>query len=162
MNLPITRFWRCDQIVIVLVPIEAFGATVDTVITFAAAGIEMDGNLHRETVMFAYVQAVPSRLARYLKQYHPRYYKSFSKTTETHYWMNHCRCGARFGDFFLHSEPGAPFFPTSEGGFGEITLTELKGSGFVALTASPGFSSSDGLLQYSKRGTPPAELARKT
>ena len=85
--------WRCE--------------VANTVITFAVVGVEVDGNFHRETVMFAYVQAVPSRLARYLKQYHRRYYKSFSKTAKTHYWMNHCRCGAGFGDFFLHSEPGA-------------------------------------------------------
>ena len=139
--------WRCGA--------------VDMVIAFAAAGSEMDGESYMETVMFAYIEAVPTRLARYLRQFHPRYYKSFSKTAKSHYWMNHCRCGAPLGDFFLHSEPGAPFFPTSEADCEEMTLTALKGSGFVALTASPSFSSGDGLLQYSKRGTPPAEHARK-
>jgi hypothetical protein len=31
------------------------------------------------------------------------------------YFANTCpRCGVLYGDFFLHAEPGAPFFPSDE------------------------------------------------
>jgi hypothetical protein len=31
------------------------------------------------------------------------------------YFANTClKCGVLYGDFFLHAEPGAPFFPTDE------------------------------------------------
>ncbi len=38
--------------------------------------------------------------------------KRLSKTAGREYFMNHCICGAPFGDFFLHNEPGHAFYPT--------------------------------------------------
>ncbi len=34
-----------------------------------------------------------------------------SKTARQQYNTNFCRCRAKFGDFFVHSEPGCGFFP---------------------------------------------------
>ena len=42
------------------------------------------------------------------------YRKGYSRTAECEYFMNHCTCGAPFGDYFLHSEPGHAFFPTGD------------------------------------------------
>lgn len=42
------------------------------------------------------------------------YRKRYSRTAEREYFMNHCTCGAPFGDYFLHCEPGHAFFPTQD------------------------------------------------
>ena len=49
-----------------------------------------------------------------LKKVAPKYYPDFSRTVSTTYWMNHCEhCGMKQGDFGLHQESDAPFFPIS-------------------------------------------------
>ncbi len=42
------------------------------------------------------------------------YRKRYSRTADREYFMNHCTCGAPFGDYFLHSEPGHAFYPTED------------------------------------------------
>ena len=46
---------------------------------------------------------------------HTECYKpAYSKTAGITYYMNHCEhCAAKLGDFYMHSEPGGAFFPTS-------------------------------------------------
>jgi hypothetical protein len=42
------------------------------------------------------------------------YKLAYSKAAGSRYYMNHCEyCGVKLGDFFMHSEPGGAFFPTS-------------------------------------------------
>jgi hypothetical protein len=39
----------------------------------------------------------------------------YSKMAGKKYFANTCpKCGVLYGDFFLHAEPGAPFFPSDE------------------------------------------------
>jgi hypothetical protein len=43
------------------------------------------------------------------------------------YLMNHCEnCGAKLGDFFMHSEPGGAFFPTSPQEAQRMTLIRIN------------------------------------
>lgn len=51
--------------------------------------------------------------------------KRFSKMAGLEYYMNHCTCGAPFGDFFLHSEPGHAFFPIDEREAAMIHIQEI-------------------------------------
>jgi len=46
----------------------------------------------------------------------PSCFLDYSQQADHSYLMNHCsHCRAKLGDFYLHSEPGGPFFPiTSE------------------------------------------------
>ena len=45
----------------------------------------------------------------------PTFKFKYSKTIGSKYFANTCPiCGVISGDFFLHSEPGVPFFPTDE------------------------------------------------
>ncbi|WP_379716543.1 hypothetical protein [Haloferula chungangensis] len=40
--------------------------------------------------------------------------------------MNHCNCGAPFGDYFLHSEPGHAFYPIGESGVKAIKAHRIN------------------------------------
>lgn len=55
--------------------------------------------------------------------------KRFSKTANREYFMNHCACGANFGDFFLHNEPGHAFYPTDEREAARIRIHEIDWPG---------------------------------
>ncbi|WP_053064247.1 hypothetical protein [Caballeronia mineralivorans] len=58
---------------------------------------------------------VNGRVRRFLAENCPNYRVDFSKMAESSYFMNHCDyCDAKFGDFFMHNEPGGAFFPTTE------------------------------------------------
>lgn len=49
-----------------------------------------------------------------------------SRTADTEYYMNLCRCGAPRGDYFMFNEPGHGFFPTSELEAGMIHVRRLN------------------------------------
>ncbi|WP_423395547.1 hypothetical protein [Burkholderia sp. LMG 21824] len=82
---------------------------------------------------------VNGTVRRLIRGHCSNYYIDQSKMAESSYYMNHCvKCGAKFGDFFMHSEPGGAFFPVSEGEAKSITLTKIalpllvRGSGSVS------------------------------
>ncbi|MDI6708794.1 MAG: hypothetical protein QME47_06915 [Candidatus Thermoplasmatota archaeon] len=53
----------------------------------------------------------PDELVKMIKEKFPFWKKSYSKTAKESYYANHCEnCGALQGDYFLHNEPGEPFF----------------------------------------------------
>ena len=51
--------------------------------------------------------------------------KRLSRTGGIEYFMNHCACGAPFGDHFLHNEPSHVFFPTDENEAARILIWEI-------------------------------------
>jgi Domain of unknown function (DUF5710) len=58
------------------------------------------------------LEMVDERIAKVLAKDAPNYRFDFSKTQGARVYMNHCEhCGAKLGDFFMHSEPGGAFFP---------------------------------------------------
>lgn len=73
-----------------------------------------------------YIEDLPQTLISLLKPISDSYYKSFSKTTKSKYYNNHCiHCQTMFGDFFMHCEPNGAFFPTSVTAAKKISLIEL-------------------------------------
>lgn len=72
--------------------------------------------------VLSFVEAVNPDVAKVLSEHAPGYTRDFSKTTQSHYLMNHCaHCKASQGDFFLH-EIGQGFFPTDIQGCERVTL----------------------------------------
>lgn len=53
---------------------------------------------------------LPVRVLARLEQLAPGFRADDSVTAGFSYLMNHCRCGARLGDFYLHNKPDGPFF----------------------------------------------------
>jgi len=65
--------------------------------------------------------------------------------------MNHCSCGAKLGDFYMHDEPGAPFFATEPEHCRGTTLIELVNFKPIVLQATFSMSSVNPILEHSKR-----------
>lgn len=54
------------------------------------------------------------RVLAQLRSHTSRYKPAYSQQAGETYFMNHCEhCGAKLGDFYMHSELGGAFFPTS-------------------------------------------------
>ena len=69
---------------------------------------------------------LPKHVLDYVQKRVPTFKLRFSKTVGSSYYANTCPgCGVISGDFFLHSEPGAPFFPTDEEEASSLYLTEI-------------------------------------
>lgn len=91
------------------------------------------------------VVALPKNVLGYVQKRVPTYQLEYSKTAQDSYYANVCpRCRMLSGDFFLHSEPGAPFFPTCEEEAGLLYLAEIPVQGPVRIRA--GFQVGTGRL----------------
>jgi hypothetical protein len=55
------------------------------------------------------------------------------------------------GHFFLHAEPGAPFFPTSEEEARSLYMKKIPLSSSVEVDASPGFGIGELIMENAKR-----------
>lgn len=78
----------------------------------------------------SYVRSVPTEIAAMLKAKCPSYFLDRDDISSTAYLMNHCGCGARLDDDFLHGDVGAAFWPDTPHGYGQLMLFRL----FVAQT----------------------------
>jgi hypothetical protein len=73
--------------------------------------------------MMSYVTNLTPGVVEKLRPFGDIYRLNRSETTQSQYWMNHCEnCGAKQGDFQLHSEPGGAFFPMDEEAAAQIAL----------------------------------------
>lgn len=72
------------------------------------------------------IKDMPKDLLEYIQSRVPNFQMKYSKTVEDSYYANTCpKCSSLSGDFFLHSEPGGPFFPTDEDEAKELYVIEL-------------------------------------
>ena len=78
------------------------------VVAFLAPSVE---GADDQVCVLSDVVALPKDLLGYVQKRVPTYQLSYSKTVQGKYYANVCpKCRMLSGDFFLHSEPGAPFF----------------------------------------------------
>lgn len=98
------------------------------VVTIASSGIldESDGLQVFDFCIFGFIDFLPETLLNLIKDRFPTYFKDFSKTTNSTYYMNHCSCRASLGDFYMISEPGGAFYPTDTSEAEKITLTKIE------------------------------------
>lgn len=76
-----------------------------------------------EPTIIHYVTALKPSVAMRINQFTQNYRIDFSKTTQSHYWMNHCEsCGMKQGDFELYCEPQGSFYPVDEKAASKIVL----------------------------------------
>ena len=101
-----TSCWRC-------------GAAMPALALVAPNVAETEGGI----CILSEVQQLPESVLQFVRQRFPSFKQKYSKTLGQRYYANTCpRCGVISGDFYLHSEPGAPFFPTTEKEAKELTL----------------------------------------
>lgn len=107
----------------------------------ASDGFESEGYFHEDLfVTYGSLETVPTMLQPYFTANCPSYREDYSKTAGGRYCMNHCSCGAKLGDFYLHNEPGGAFFPTSERVAREIELKQIRdlAATRIEIPAGPG------------------------
>ena len=100
------------------------------------------------------ISAMPSDVLSFIQQRVPTFLFRSSRMAGTRYFANTCpKCRVIFGDFFLNSEPGAPFFPTSEKEAKSLYMREIPISDPVEIEASPGVGTGELILENAKRLT---------
>lgn len=105
-----------------------------------------------EACVLSDVVALPGDILSYVQKRVPTFQFRYSKTVKAKYFANICpNCGTLSGDFFLHSEPGAPFFPTCEEEARLLYLTEVPVQGPVCIRASFHVGTGELILDHAKR-----------
>jgi len=98
------------------------------------------------------VVALPEDVLSYVQKRVPTFQFRYSKTVQGKYYANICpSCGMLSGDFFLHSEPGAPFFPTCEEKAGLLYLAEIPMQRPVRIRAGFHMGTGELILNHAKR-----------
>jgi len=98
------------------------------------------------------VVALPKDVLGYVQKRVPTFQLRYSKTVKGKYFANICpSCGMLSGDFFLHSEPGAPFFPTCSEEAGLLYLAEIPVQGSVRICANLNVGTGKLILKHAKR-----------
>lgn len=120
----------------------------------ASDGFESDGYFHEDFfVTYGFLHTIPTMLAAYFRANCPSYYVDYSRMAGGTYCMNHCSCGAKLGDFYLHDEPDGAFFPTSEKVARTVMLKQMHdlSQTRIALQASPGQQYPNLIWQFAHR-----------
>ena len=100
------------------------------------------------------VTELPLVVLAFIQKRFPSFKLKFSKTTRSEYYANTCpRCGILSGDFHLHSEPGAPFFPESEADAARLTIEQIPIDGPIEVVAGLGMGGGDMILEHGTRRT---------
>ena len=98
------------------------------------------------------VTKLPVDIISYIQNRVPTFKLKFSKTVGQKYYANTCpKCGYISGDFFLHSEPGAPFFPSDEEEAKTIFMTDIPISTPIEIEASAGCGLGEIILENAKK-----------
>ena len=85
-----------------------------------------DPDVGDEVCTLSSITDMPKDLLEYIQARVPNFQMRYSKTVGDRYFANTClKCKSLFGDFYLHSEPGEPFFPTDENEAKELYMVEL-------------------------------------
>lgn len=137
-----TECWRC--------------ARVSSVATVAAESFVPRGEsgepVETDLYVFSGIEYLPEELVEEVRKVSPGYRRRFSKTAGVSYYMNHCAsCNAPFGDFYMHSEPGGAFFPTTPRAARAIRLRRLAVSGRPTITGSPSMVHPNLILEHAAR-----------
>jgi hypothetical protein len=130
--------WRCKRLT--------------KVVALAAAQVLCDGWRRGDVTVLSNVRSLPAPFADLMVQVWPQYHPDYSKQAGGRYLMNHCdRCKAKLGDFFLHDEPGAAFFPTDARSARAIRLRPLPIQVSFSLEADVTDSSPNLIDKYASR-----------
>ena len=98
------------------------------------------------------IEKIPQEILGIIQKRVPTFQLRSSLMAGSKYFANTCpNCHVIYGDFFLDSEPGAPFFPVSEEDARSLYLTEIPLSKSTKIDASPGFDVGEMILSTGVR-----------
>jgi hypothetical protein len=105
-----------------------------------------------EVCILSDITDLPTPVLTFIQGRFPTFKRKFSKTTRSEYFANTCpKCGVISGDFYLHSEPGGPFFPTTQKEAQRLTIEEIPLSTSIQVRAGMGMGTGGLILKYGKR-----------
>ena len=107
-----------------------------------------------EVCMLSSITELPLPVLHFIQKQFPSFKRAFSKTTKSEYFANTCpHCCALSGDFYLHSEPGGPFFPETEEDAACLTVEEIPMDGPIEVCADLSVGGGEMILEFGKRRT---------
>ena len=111
---------------------------------------------HGEACVLSNITELPKSILTYVQQQFPTFKLRYSKTVDARYYANTCpKCGVIYGDFYLHREPGAAFFPTEEEEARTLSIETVPlADKMISMQASCGFGVADLILQHAKPRVP--------
>ena len=105
-----------------------------------------------EICILSDIQELPREVYFFIKNKVPSFKMKYSKMAGHKYLGNTCpKCGLLSGEFFLHAEPGGPFFPEDEKDAKSLYIREIPLSGSIIVTASCSTGCGDLILNNAKR-----------
>jgi hypothetical protein len=94
-----------------------------------------------EICLLSNIEHLPNDLLLYIQKKVPTFKLRSSRMAGLKYYANTCpKCGVIFGAFYLHGEPGAPFFPRDEDAARSLYMTEISLSKEIEVKASLGLA----------------------
>ncbi len=127
--------WRC-------------GAHMPAIALVAPNVPEADG----EICILSEVEGLPEPVLKLVRKRFPSFRLKYSKTLGSRYYANTCpKCGVISGDFYLHSEPGAPFFPTTQQEAKRLTLEAVALIGSIRVRAGIGVGAGELILEHARK-----------
>ena len=107
-----------------------------------------------EICLVSEVEQLPEAVLQFVRKRFPSFQLRYSQTLGSRYYANTCpKCGVISGDFYLHSEPGAPFFPTTEEEAKQLTLEGVPLTASITLRAGLGMGVGDLILEHARKVT---------
>lgn len=106
-----------------------------------------------EVFILSDIAEIPSDILEYVQAVNPQFEKRQSKTAEFSYFANTCKCGALFGDFYLHSEPDGAFFPTTQEQAGSISIEKLPFEGSYEFSCAYGVGTGSFIFTHGRYAT---------
>ena len=127
--------WRCE--------------TRMSVITLLAPNVDDTEN---QVCLLSSIDHIPPEILSFIQSKVPTFKLKNSKTAGQKYYGNTCpKCGVLYGDFFLHGEPGAPFFPQSEEEAKFLYIKEIPLSKTIEISAGLHLGLGEIILSNAKR-----------
>lgn len=98
------------------------------------------------------IRELPAPVLAFVQERFPTFKLKYSQMTGCEYYANTCpRCGVLSGDFYLHSEPGAPFFPTEEEEAALLKIATIPIRSPVEVQAGLGMGIGELILENAKK-----------
>jgi len=98
------------------------------------------------------IDDMPQDVLSFIQRKVPTFKLRYSKMAGKKYFANTCpKCGVLYGDFFLHAEPGAPFFPSDEEQAKSLYMKEIPLSKSVEIRAGLNLGLGEIILSNAKK-----------
>lgn|GEM_PF-1619137 len=110
-------------------------------------------HVYGDLAVLSEITEMPAAVLEQIQSRRTRPYRlHLSRTSDVEYYTNFCDCGANFGDFFLHHEPGAGgFFVTSPREAETVAIWEIPLEGPFEIQCNFSIGPADLILEHGRR-----------